>query len=70
MRVNFRLCVVQNGVISNVHNDTDSKMKELSINETHVPCPGFKSVITELSIENGLNEEDQKRLYQLHDHGT
>lgn len=40
------------------------------MNETHVPGPGLKSVITEQSIENGLNEEGKKRLYQLHDHGT
>lgn len=40
------------------------------MNETHAPCPGPESVITEQSIENGMNEEGQKRLYQLHDQGT
>lgn len=47
--MNFKLYNVQNGVISNVHNDTNSKLKDLTINETRAPCPGPKSVITSLS---------------------
>lgn len=40
--MNFQLYNVQNGVISNVHNDINSKLKDISINETCAPCPGPK----------------------------